>query len=96
MSCVFPNVIDSLTGSDANYELVTSSTITPLKLVWTGATKLRVFIFYHSELEGFFVWISKGKSAQIIAEEAKADFIATFESLGEEVEVIILPNYTKT
>ena len=38
MTCVFPDVLDNLTGSDANYEMVTLSTIASLKLVWSAAT----------------------------------------------------------
>ncbi len=107
MTCVFPDVLDNLTGSDANYEMVTSQTLAPLKLVWSGATKLRVYIFYHSELKGFSVWtgcetisqygrgVGDRFTAQIIAEKAKEDFIAMFESLGEDCEVKIMPDYTK-
>ena len=55
-TCVFPDVLDNLTGSDANYEMVSSSTLATLRLVWSGATKVRVYIFFHSELQGFSVW----------------------------------------
>ena len=51
-----PDALDDLTGSDANYEMVSSSTLAKLRLVWSGATKLRVYIFFHSELQGFSVW----------------------------------------
>ena len=96
MTCVFPDVLDNLTGSDANYEMVTSSTLAKLRLVWSGATKLLVYIFFHSELQGFSVCTDKeGKSAQFIAEEAKDDFISLFKSLGEDFEVKIMPDYTK-
>ena len=56
LTCVFPDVLDNLTGSDANYEMVTSSSLAKLRLVWSSATKLRVYIFFHSELKGFEVW----------------------------------------
>ena len=64
MTCVFPDVLENLTGSDANYEMVSSSTLAKLRLVWSGATKLRVYIFFHSELQGFSVWtFQNGESA---------------------------------
>ena len=93
MTCVFPNVIESLTGSDANYELVTSSTISPLKLFWSGATKLIIVIFYQSKLQGLYDWTGtengerKGErfSAQIIANKVKEAFVEMGESLSIEV-----------
>ena len=64
MTCVFPDVLENLTGSDANYEMVSSSTLAKLRLVWSGATKLRVYIFFQTELQGFSVWtFQNGESA---------------------------------
>ena len=101
MTCVFPDVLDNLTGSDANYEMVSSSTLAKLRLVWSGATKLRVYIFFHSELVGFSVWTGtqngylKGErcTAQIMSEKAKEAFIAAKLCLEEDVK--ILADYTK-
>ena len=100
-TCIFPDVLDNLTGSDANYEMVTSSTLARLRLVWSSATKLRVYIFYHSELQGFSVWTGtqdawyEGErfTAQIMSEKAKEAFIATKLCLEEDVKT--LADYTK-
>ena len=58
MTCTFPGVIETLRGTDTNLELVTSSTLKPLKLSYQHNTVriLRGYIFVQEYLEGFDRW----------------------------------------
>ena len=54
MTCTFPDVIETLQGTDANLELVTSSTLRPLKMFYVHNVVriLRGYIFVQEYLEG--------------------------------------------
>jgi len=54
MTCTFPDVIETLQGTDTNLELVTSSTLRPLKIFYVHNVVriLRGYIFVQEHLEG--------------------------------------------
>ena len=54
-TCTFPDVIETLQASDVNLELVTSSTLRPLKMFYVHNVVriLRGYIFVQEYLEGF-------------------------------------------
>ena len=53
-TCTFPNVLETLQGTDTNLELVTSSTLRPLKMFYDYniVRILRGYIFVQEHLEG--------------------------------------------
>ena len=54
MTCTFPDVLETLQGSDTNLELVTSTTLKPLKMFYEHniVRILRGYIFVQEHLEG--------------------------------------------
>ena len=58
MTCIFPDVLENLQGSDNNFELVTSSTLKPLKMFYVHnvARVLRGYVFVQESLEGVGDW----------------------------------------
>ena len=54
MACTFPNVLETLQGTDTNLELVTSTTLMPLKIFYEHNVVriLRGYIFVQEGLEG--------------------------------------------
>ena len=54
-TCTFPDVLETLQGTDTNLELVTSSTLRPLKMFYQHniVRILRGYIFVQEYLEGF-------------------------------------------
>ena len=55
MTCQLSEVLDSLSGTDVNFEIVKSQTARPLKLFYAfnNAGTLKAYIFVQTELEGF-------------------------------------------
>ena len=53
-TCTFPDVLETLQGTDTNLELVTSSTLRPLKVFYVHNVVriLRGYIFVQEYLEG--------------------------------------------
>ena len=58
MTCTFPDVLENLEGSDNNFEMVTSSTLKPLKMFYEHnvARILRGYVFVQESLEGVGDW----------------------------------------
>ena len=94
MTCLFPDCVEILKGSDVNFELVTSSTLRSLRLLYdyNFATKFKAVIFVHTELQGFKKWTT-GLSAMEAAEQAKRDLVAT--KLFTEENVTICVDFNK-
>jgi len=66
MTCTFPDVLESLQGSDNNFEMVTSSTLKPLRMFYghNVVRILRGYIFIQEGLEGFGDWEGTELSGQ--------------------------------
>ena len=97
MTCLFPDCIESMIGEDVNFELVASSSLRPLRLLYdyNFATEFHAFIFVHTELKGFKKW-TKNKyssdpelSAMEAAEQAKRDLVATKLFTEENVTICV-------
>ena len=58
MTCTFPDVLESLQGSDNAFEMVTSSTLRPLRMFYghNVVRILRGYVFVQEGLEGFGDW----------------------------------------
>ena len=58
MTCTFPDVLETLQGRDNNFEMVTSSTLKPLRMFY-GHNIVRIYrgyVFVQEGLEGFGEW----------------------------------------
>ena len=55
MACTFPNVLETLQGTDTNLELVTSTTLMPLKIFYEHNVVriLRGYIFVQERFKGW-------------------------------------------
>ena len=58
MTCIFPDVFESLKGTDNNFEIVTSSTLKPLRMFYEHnlVRILRGYIFVQESVEGLGDW----------------------------------------
>ena len=58
MTCTFPDVLESLQGSDNAFEMVTSSTLKPLRIFYghNFVRILRGYVFVQEGLEGLRDW----------------------------------------
>ena len=58
MTCTFPDVLESLQGQDNNFEMLTSSTLKPLRMFYghNVVRILRGYVFVQEGLEGFGDW----------------------------------------
>ena len=58
MTCTFPDVLDKIQGQDNNFEMVTSSTLRPLRMFYghNVVRILRGYVFVQESLEGFGEW----------------------------------------
>ena len=107
MTCIFPDVLENLEGSDNNFEMVTSSTLKPLKMffVHNVARVLRGYIFLQEGLEGFADWegtefcknsgnrIGEPLSARALGEKVRENLMDSETTNIPEVELLI--NKTK-
>ena len=61
MTLTFPELLEGITGTDNNFELVSSSTTRPVKLMYTFnlVSKLLGYVFAWSYLKGLGDWIDK-------------------------------------
>ena len=88
LTCVFPNAIDSLKGSDVNFELVTSSTCRPLRLFYSyNLVHERKFVtFVQTHLKGVGAWsgtedgkVTKNQDLEYSAAELGAKVLAQMQ-----------------
>ena len=86
MTCLFPDCIESMKGEDVNFELVTSSTLRSLRLLYdyNVATEFHAYIFVH-KLKGF----EKYYRAMCTAEYAKRNLVATKVFTEENVTICV-------
>ena len=93
MTCLFPDCMESLKGSDVNFELVTSSSLRSLRLLYdyNFATEFQAVIFVHTELKGSRKKriTRKGLSAMEAAKQAKRDLVATKIFTEENVTICV-------
>ena len=77
-TCQFPSVIDRIRGSDVNFELVSSSTLRPLRLFYVHNVVSRTYgyVFAWQGLEGVGIWKSRdGLLAKDMAEKVKIELL---------------------
>ena len=69
LTCTLSDVLDTLIGTDVNFEIVKAQTVRPLKMnyVHNKVDVIRAFIFVQTELDGF----AKAINAKAIAEGVK-------------------------
>ena len=82
-TCEFPDVLESLTGTDVNFELVTSATLRPLKLFYEHnvARVLRGYVFVQEHLDDVGEW--EGTEISIIG--SSEGEVVKARPLGEKV-----------
>ena len=58
MTLTFPEVLEGINGSDANFELISSATTRPIKLIYTFnlVSKLLGYVFVWTHLKNFTDW----------------------------------------
>ena len=108
MTCIFPDVLENLEGSDNNFEIVTSSTLKPLKMFYEHnvARILRGYVFVQESLEGVGDWegtelcelihgvrIGEPLSARALGEKVRDNLMDTETTNIPEVQLLI--NKTK-
>ena len=104
MTCTFPDVLESLQGTDNNFEMVTSSTLRPLKMFYEHNVVriLRGYVFAQEGLEGFGNWTGneiqghdfiEAIQARVLSEKVRYDLMDPETTNIPEVELFI--NKTK-
>jgi len=93
MTCTFPDVLESLKGTDNNFETVTSSTLRPCRMFYEHnvVSILRGYVFVQESLEGLGDWegtelcdTNKYRVGRRIGEPLSA------QSLGEKVRADLM------
>ena len=107
MTCIFPDVLENLQGSDNNFEMVTSSTLKPLKMFYVHnvARVLRGYVFVQESLEGVGDWegtelcyqngsrIGEPIKARALGEKVRENLMDSGTTNIPEVELLV--NKTK-
>jgi hypothetical protein len=96
-TCTFPSVIDRIRGSDVNFELVSSSTLRPLRLfyVYNVVSRTYGYVFAWEGLPGKYdyygkelIWKSSdGLLAKDMAEKVKGELLDPTSLNVNQVEV---------
>ena len=97
-TCTFPAVIDRIKGSDVNFELVSSSTLRPLRLfyVYNVVSRTYGYVFAWEGLPGQYdaisgkelIWKSDGLSAKDMAEKVKGELLDPTALNVSHVEIL--------
>ena len=96
-TCTFPAVIDRIKGSDVNFELVSSSTLRPLRLfyVYNVVSRTYGYVFAWEGIPGKFGWGEEliwktrdGLLAKDMAEKVKGELLDPTSLNVSQVEIL--------
>ena len=75
MSLTFPEFLEGIKGTDTNFELVSSSTTRPVKLMYTHnlVSRLLGYVFAWNQLDGFHEWKGKEEQRQQLPEYSASE-----------------------
>ena len=92
MTCLFLDAMELMQGSDVNFELVSSSSIRPLRLLYeyNFSTESQCIIIVHTQMDGLLEYIERdGQTAMEIAKQAKKDLVDSKIVSSENVVILV-------